>query len=120
MCHPEIVGAYCENSLQQMKQKAVETFFSHPLFQRYDDDDSIDDETTIAILLFAIGASSTINSTNAQQALVDSFELTTEIGRCGSPTDIIFLKNGVLLAANKDGTLIASQPNQYVAWSQNV
>jgi glucose/arabinose dehydrogenase len=50
---------------------------------------------------------------DAQRILIDDFELTTEIGQYGNPTDITFLPDGALLAANKNGIITVSRLNQY-------
>jgi len=71
---------------------------------------------SVQLLLLVVGLgllSVNISFCNAEKILLPDFELTTEVGKYGNPTDIMFLKNGAMLAANKNGIVTVSQPNDY-------
>ena len=49
----------------------------------------------------------------SQRVTADDLELTIEMGRYSSPSDITFTKDGTLWACNKRGILLAAKRNKY-------
>jgi len=64
----------------------------------------------VALHLLLFTTTISITTTNAQQVFVSDLELTTDVGKFSSPTDLTFLSDGTLLVTSKSGLLQQSQP----------